>query len=171
MSLNGLIWPVFPPVSYSPHEHWWVKQGGARLTGSDTLAKGWRAGSKEAKKQLQKLLIVSYPHGWHSRGAGISPKHSLKSQWRMHVLHWALDTCVGQWYLHHLLAGWCGSLTSALPYIGFVACGSLLAKIFLRFLCFPATILAKGGRQTPSPATSSLQCYFKDKHTSHCKGF
>jgi len=75
MSLEGLALPVIPPVSYTTHEHCWVKQGGAGLAGSYRLAKGRRAGSREAKKQLPKRLILGCPRGWRSGGAGLSPKH------------------------------------------------------------------------------------------------
>lgn len=72
MSLEGLALPVFPPVSYALHEHCRVKRGGARLAGSNCLAKGQRAGSGEAKKkkkkQLQRLSMLSYPRGQRSRG-------------------------------------------------------------------------------------------------------
>lgn len=41
-------------------------------------SKGVKSWEQRCKKQLQKLLAVSYPHGWCSGHAAVSPKHSLE---------------------------------------------------------------------------------------------
>ena len=165
MSLEGLALPVIPPVSYAFHGHCWVKWEGATLAGSNCLAKGQRARSRAAKKQLQKrwysaALVAGVPG---EQGSLLSA--ALKSRWRTYALRWALDICVGRWYLHHLLAGWSGSLTSALsPYVRLCCLWQSTGQRVPPLPVFSSNHFGKG-RQTPPPETSSQQCYFKDKLT------
>lgn len=171
MALEGVVLPAIPPVSYATHEHCWVKRGGARLAASHCLAKGWRAGSREAKKQLQKALILSYHRGRRSRGAGVSPERSLE------ISVENVRRCAEPWA--HVWDGGIPPPARRLKRYPDLSSLTLHEALLFVAFCWPAgssmpTFSSDRfgrGRQTRPPETSSQQCDFKDKVARHCKAF
>lgn len=120
-------------------EHCWVKRGGGRLASKGTKS---RAKGKRAEKQRNSCRrVLRNPCGWHSRGAGGSPEHSLEVLVANVRVVLTLDSAVPRRYLST-----CFRLTSALLPYPRLCCSWHSAG--QHFLCFPTTILAQGGRHS-----------------------